>query len=110
MVLIGTLLVMLTIALIGAALVNFFSSVMTVSEVELDRTQALYLAESGIARIVFEFRQANDFGGKATLSIPPTSLGSGEYEVHHDPDTGLITATGRSHHVERSIQVKYQPF
>ena len=110
MVLIGTVLIMLTTALIGAALVGFFSSVMTLSELEMDRTQALYLAESGVARMVYEFRKANAFGGDTTRDIFPTSLAGGEYEVHHDVDTGIITSTGRFHRVERVVQVKYQPF
>ena len=109
-ILLGTILILLTISLLGAASVSFFLSVTTVTEVELYRAQALYLAEAGIAQAIHQLRRSSRMGGEAPQKSSPTPLGEGEYEVVHDLSAGLITSTGRVHGVRRTIQVKYLSF
>ena len=109
-VLLGALIILLTISLIGATLASFFFSVTTVAEVELARSQALYLAEGGIARAIHQIQQAGSMGGEAQQRIAATQLGAGEYEASHDLVAGLITSTGKVRGVRRTIQLKYYPF
>ena len=108
-VLIGVVLLMLTMALIGGVLASTFISVLISSRTHLERAQALYLAEAGIARAISDLRTSGSSGGSGPRIIFPTPLGSGEYEVSHDIETGLITSTGRVQQVERTVQFHYRP-
>jgi four helix bundle protein len=109
-ILLGALIMLFTISLIGATLAALFTSVSLIAEVELSRTQALYLAEAGIAQTIHQVRQAGLSGKDVLREVPLTALGEGQYEATHDSSAGLITATGISHGVRRTIQVKYHLF
>lgn len=103
------LIMLLTISLIGATLASFFLSVTTIANLELAQAQALYLAEAGVARALHELHQAALMGGEPPLLLR-VSLGEGEYEIAQDPASGLITSTGWSQGVRRTVQVRYTPF
>ncbi len=109
-ILLGALIMLFTISLLGATLAALFTSVSLVAEIELSRTQSLYLAEAGVARAIYEVRLAGLSGKDALQEIPATALGTGEYEATHDPSSGLITATGNANGIRRTIQVKYHLF
>ena len=110
-VLLGVLIVLLTISLIGATLASLFLSVTAMAEVELERAQALYLAEAGVAQVLHQLRQAGASGLAVGISeqVQSASLGEGEYEVRNDPVTAVVTSVGKVRGVRRTIQVRYQP-
>lgn len=108
-ILLSVLIILLTISLIGATLASFFLSVTTLANLELAQVQALYLAEAGVARALHELHQAALMGGEPPLLLR-VPLGEGEYEVAQNPSKGLITSTGWSQGVRRTIQVRYTPF
>lgn len=109
-ILISVLILLLTISLLGATLSSFFLSVTTSAEIQLARAQALYLAEAGVAQTIHQIYQASQMGGAIPSEIPRTSLGEGDYEVSVDMNGGLVTSTGRSRGIRRTVQVKYYPF
>ena len=106
------LVVSLTVSLIGATLFILYYNVLTSSQIELYRAQALYLAESGIAQTIHMLRnQAGSVNISASNQIiPPTNLGEGFFEVYGDFAESTILSIGSSHGVKRSIQLKYNAF
>ena len=106
-ILLGTLILLLTIGFIGATLAASFASLTSLAEVELAKTQALYLAEAGVAQAFQQLHQAGLSGGEAPQRIGPVRLDEGQYEVIHDVSSRLITVTGSVRGVRRTLQVKY---
>ena len=107
------LVVSLTVSLIGATLFVLYYNVLTASQIELYRAQALYLAEAGIAKVVNMLR--NQAGSSNTnlatnQIIPRTNLGEGYYEVFGELSESTIIAVGSSHGVKRRIQMRYNAF
>ncbi len=116
-ILLVVIIIILTISLLGATLTALFFNVLTSSQTELDRAQALYLAEAGIAKAVNALRtqagsgQAPDESGSSVRQIiPPTALGNGIYEVYNDFNQSVIISVGISNKVKRTIQMKYNAF
>lgn len=118
------LIVVLTISLLGTTLVALFYNVLSAGQIEMYRTQALYLAEAGLADAISMLRQQ---AGKSTRQLPPapqklvlggqmvrliarTSFGGGYYEVDADLLDNTLVSSGTNHGVTRTIQVKYRPF
>ena len=107
------LIVSLTVSLIGATLFVLYYNVFTASQLELYRSQALYLAEAGIAKTINMLRYS---AGSLAPGLAPnqiigkTVLGEGYYEVFGDLAESTITAVGTSHGVQRKIQLKYNAF
>ena len=109
-VLLGTVIILITISLIGATLIILFSSVAMVAEVKMQSTQAFYLSEACIAKAIHELKES---GGSSPLDKEQTQeirLGAGTCEIHNDMVTNIITSTGKVQGVRRVIQVKYHPF
>ena len=105
------LVVSLTISLVGATLFVLYYNVLTSSQVELYRAQAIYLAEAGIAKAVNMLKTQAGSGDLATNEIvPQTKLGEGYFEVYGDLVESTIVAVGSSHGVKRQIQLKYNAF
>ncbi len=111
-ILLMVLIVMLTVSLLGATLIALFHNVMSMNQIELYRTQALYLAEAGIAKVVQMLRsQAGSVPQNTTGRIlGPVSLGDGSFEVYGDFVEATLVSVGTSHGVSRSIQLKYNAF
>ncbi len=116
-VLLIVLIVILAISLLGMTLVALFFNVLTASRIELYRTQALFLAEAGIAKGVSMLKSQAGTGvvispGQATLQliVPRTELGEGSFEVYSDLPQATLVSYGTSHGVTRVIQVKYSAF
>lgn len=106
-VLISVIIVFLTIALIGATLVAFFSSVDMSSRNFLDETKALYLAEAGIAYAIHLLRY--QAGSHEELAKPkgPFQLGDGTYMVEINHYQSLITSIGEVNGTKKTIQLQY---
>ncbi len=107
-ILLNVILILLTIALIGASLMIFFFSVDIFSRSVTDGTKAFYLAEAGIAMAINTLRgQAStlvDFEQK----IGPVKLGEGTYTVEIDFIHSLITSTGRVSGMEKTLQLQFR--
>ncbi len=122
-VLLIVLIMVLTISLLGATLMALFFNVFTFSQIEMDRTRALYLAEAGIAKAVGMLKSqagappesAAQAEGATSVKrsdriIPPTKLDGGYFEVFNDYYQSTIISVGTSNGVRRTIQVKYNAF
>ena len=105
--------VMLTMALIGAALAELSFSVNDSVESILDQTKARYLAEAGIAHVLHELRNGSDLSDavdKTTGEPIYFPLGDGAYAVIYDPSESLITSTGVVNGTKKTMQLQYNVF
>jgi len=116
-ILLMVLIIILTISLLGATLMALFFNVLSLSQIELDRTRALYLAEAGIAVAIGIFknqagvaRPAADNAAQADMIVPPTKLNEGSFEVYNDYSQSTIVSIGNSNGVKRTIQLRYNAF
>ena len=109
-VLFGVLLVILTVSLIGASLVALLSSLALSNQYEVNRTKALYLAESGISDAVYKLKSQAIIIASEEFFIYPTQLGGGTYEVKLDYKQSLMSSTGRVGGISRTVQLKYNSF
>lgn len=116
------LIIVLTISLLGATLMALFFNVLTLSQVELDRARALYLAEAGIAKAIGILKsQAGSqiesmalpnpsSGQRSDRMIAVTKLEEGSFEVYNDFSQSTIISIGTSNGVKRTIQMRYNAF
>ena len=110
--LITVIIVMLTMALIGASLAELSSSVnFSVDEV-LDETKARYLAEAGIAHALHDLRAGTGLEKTLDPEGNPVMfpLGEGVYTVTFDPEESLITCTGIVNETKKTLQLQYNVF
>lgn len=75
---------------------------------EVDRLQAQYLAEAGLAQGLYEIKTGLDVFGEGRGAIPVTALGPGLYKVDIDPKSGTLTAIGVVRDVRRIVVIKYE--
>ena len=111
--LITVVIVMLTMALIGASLAELSSAVSFSAENILDETKARYLAEAGIAYALHELRNEADLSDavdKNTGDPVYFPLGDGGYTVVFDPSESLITCTGIVNGTKKTLQLQYNVF
>jgi Tfp pilus assembly protein PilX len=103
-VLILTLIALFAITLFGGALALLLTSHMQESNLEIDRTKALYLAEAGVYKSIWELKNygtSSEYDGV----INTTSLGEGVFSATFYEDKNLIVASGTVHGVTRIIEV-----
>ena len=111
--LITVVIVMLTMALIGAALAELSSTVSDSVESIMDQTKARYLAEAGIAYALHELRSGSDLSDtvdKTTEEPAFFPLGDGGYSVSFDSAESLITSTGVVNQTKKTLQLQYNVF
>ena len=75
---------------------------------QIDRLQALYLAEAGIAKSINELKFDTDLDGNGIGNIDEAFLGRGTYQANHDFRTSSITAEGTVGDITRTVQIKYR--
>ena len=107
-VLLTVVIIMLTIALIGASLVTFFSSVNVSARNVADEAKALYLAEAGIAHAVKMLRSETGASGPLGEVIGPVELGEGVYTIEVEFAQSLITSTGEVGGIKKTVQLQYK--
>lgn len=73
----------------------------------MDRLKALYLAEAGISKAIWELRYDLDPEGNGPGNIGKTGLGDGELWARHDFTASTITSTGEFNRSRRTVQIKY---
>ncbi|HDZ76922.1 MAG TPA: hypothetical protein ENH41_02415 [Candidatus Omnitrophica bacterium] len=100
------IIVLSSLALIGMSLVSLTLSRITSIDLEVDRVKALYLAEAGIARSLYELKKGIDVDNDGMGIISPTKFADGEFSVTYNSALFTFTATGKVNGVERSIQLK----
>ena len=110
--LITVVVVMLTMALIGASLAELSSAVNFSVDTILDETKARYLAEAGIAHALNKLRADSDLSDTVDAEGNPVyfPLGEGVYSVMFDPSESLITCTGIVNETKKTLQLQYNVF
>ena len=106
--LITTIILLLMLASLGAALLNMMQARLLSVTLEVDRLQASYLAEAGLARATYEMTMNRDaFGNDGVGMIPPTAFGPGFFVVTKDPESRVLISTGIVRDVRRVLVNKY---
>ncbi len=110
--LITVVIVMLTMALIGASLAELSSTVNFSVDTILDETKARYLAEAGIAHALHTFRQGGSLENVTDIHGNPVqfALGEGYYSVTYEPSESLIICTGIVNETKKTLQLQYNVF
>ncbi len=106
-ILLNVVIILLTIALIGASLMTFYFAVDIFARVVASGTKAFYLAEAGISRGVNYLKSEASKLHAETITLGPLELGEGEYVVRIDFVHSLISSTGRVGGVEKTLQLQF---
>ena len=106
--LITLILILFFLGAIGAALIGMVYSRLLSITLEIDRLQAQYLVEAGLAQGLYEIKTGLDVFGGGRGNIPATALGPGAYQVIIDPKTSTLTSIGVVRDVRRVSVVKYE--
>ncbi len=107
--LIITIIILLTLGALGAALSGMVNSRVLSATLEVERLQAAYLAEAGLAKALYEISNDRDISGKDGIGkIPPTPYGPGFFLVEHDPDSRSLLGMGVVGDVRRVIVSQYE--
>ena len=106
---IAVVIMMLTIALIGAALIEFVSSINESSNNMIDEIKALYLAEAGIAYAVKTLRMGIETE-ELEMTLGPIPLGDGNFTVKFHFGQSLIVTTGKVNDVSKTLNFQYNAF
>jgi type II secretory pathway component PulK len=107
--LLTTIIVLLALGALGAALTGFVNSRLQSVSVEVDRLQAAYLAEAGLAQAIYEITNDRDaFGRDGIGRIAATSFGPGFFAVEHDPESKSLIGVGVVGGIRRVIVSKYE--
>ncbi|MBI4357746.1 MAG: hypothetical protein HY584_00465 [Candidatus Omnitrophica bacterium] len=109
-ILIACLIILTTLTVYGGVLVSVVYERSLNISLEVDRLQAIYLAEAAVAKSLHELKTLRDANGDGLGTIPKTPLGKGVYYAVHDPGTLSITGVGESNAVQRRVQIKYEGF
>lgn len=105
--LLAVLVVLVFLASLGASLLGYVQSRRITVQLELDRLQALYLAEAGIARAIHEMRLDADLDGNGLGNVGITTLATGRFRARHNFQTSTITGIGESNGVQRTVEIVY---
>jgi len=106
-VLIATIIILTFLAVLGMSLVALSYSRSAYSQMQLDRLKALYLAEAGISKSIWELRFDRDPDNDGPGNIPPTKFSEGIFWVRHNFQTSTITSTAEVNKTRRTVQIKY---
>ena len=109
--LITVVIIMLTIALLGASLVELVTTVNLSSQSVVEQAKARYLAEAGIAAAIHQLRgKAGQTETTVDGKIGPVTLGDGTYTVIFNVAESLITSIGMVNGISKKIQLQYNVF
>lgn len=95
-----------SLSLVGFSLVNLTLSRITRVDLEINKVKALYLAEAGIAKSLYEVKKGIDPHGDGIGVIPLTKFSDGEFRVIYNAALFTFTAIGKINITERSVQLK----
>ncbi len=106
-ILIITIIMLSFFTLVGLSLIALLFSRITLVQSEVDRQEALYLAEGGLAKSLYEIRTGLDPDGDGIGNVSKKKLNAGEYWAIHDYKTSTITAFGEVNRAVRTVQISY---
>jgi hypothetical protein len=106
--LITVIIILLFLGSLGAALLGMVHARLSAVSLEVDRLQAQYLAEAGLAQGLYEIKTGLDVFGGGVGNIPVTVLGSGFYTVFQNPKVRTLAAIGMVRDVRRENVIKYE--
>jgi len=107
-VLIACLIILAVLTVYGGVLISTVYERSLMVSLEVERLEALYLAEAALARALQEVKSSKDSDGNGLGSIEKQKLGKGIYYAEHDPGTLAITGVGDVNGVIRRVQIKYE--
>ena len=106
--LITTIIILLMLGALAAVLAGMVETRLLSVTLEVDRLQAAYLAEAGLARGLYEISKDRDeWGSDGRGAIPPTGFGPGYFTVQQDPKSRTLLGVGVVRDVRRVIVNKY---
>ncbi len=108
--LITVVIMMITLSLIGATLIEFASYVNLSSTTVMDQTKALYLAEAGISYAINSLRARAGAENLKDEKIGPIPLGEGEFTVEFAFSESLIISVGEVHGISKKLELQYNVF
>ena len=106
--LITTVILLAFLGSLGSALLAAVYARLSSVSLELDRLQAEYLAEAGLAQALYEIKTGLDTFGGGRGNIPVTAMGTGAFRVEQDPTSFTLTSIGVVRDVRRVIIIKYE--
>lgn len=101
------IIILMFLAVLGMSMIAFSLSRTSHAQMQLDRLKALYLAEAGIFKAIWELRLNIDPDNDGQGNIPKTKLGDGYYRVRHNFQTSTLTSRGEVNKVRRLVQLRY---
>ncbi len=108
--LIAVVIMMISLSLIGATLIEFASSVSLSSQTVMDEVKALYLAEAGISYAIHSLRTRAGSDKLKDEKLGPIPLGEGNFVVEFAFSESLIIATGTVNGVSKRLELQYNVF
>ena len=106
-ILIACLIILSVMTVYGAVLISVVYERSLGVSLSMDRTEALYLAEAGLAQALHEIKLLEDQDGDGIGTLPRKPLGHGVYFATHDPANLAITAIGEVNGVQRKVRIQY---
>lgn len=95
--------------MIGVALNSMVYARLATVIVAVDRLQASYLAEAGLARALHEVTNGRDIFGDDDIGvIPLTVYGPGRFQVEHRVESSSLLGIGMVGDVRRVIVYRYE--
>ncbi len=108
MALITVVIILMFLGSLGTALIAAVYARLSAVSLEVDRLQAQYLAEAGLAQALHEIATGLDVFGGGRGNIPVTALGAGVYTVSQNHEVKTLTAIGVVRDVRREIVIRYE--
>ena len=108
-ILISVMIILLTIGLVGASLVELFTVITLSTQSIGDKAKSLYLAEAGISHAIHILR--GQAGSKETSEgiLGPFKLGDGTYTIEIILEQSLIVARGDVNGTKKTLQFQFRP-
>ncbi len=106
-ILIVCLIILSTLTVYGAVLISVVHERSLNVSLQVERLQAIYLAEAALAKSIDEVKSLADKNGDGLGTIPKTRLGNGIYFAVHNPATFTIAGVGEVNEVRRTVKIKY---
>lgn len=105
--LITTIILLALLGSMGTALIAMVHNRLMSVTLEVDRLQAAYLAEAGLARALYEISKDRDTFGGGLGTVLPTGFGPGYFQVQQDPKSRTLVGLGVVRDIRRVIVNKY---
>ena len=106
-VLITVIVILSFLSVLGLNMVVFLLSRSTNNDLELNRLQAYYLAEAGIAMSIYELKNDTDLDDNGVGNVVKSSKGDGTFSAEHDFQISKIRGIGEFNGIKRILEIRY---